>query len=107
MATGSDGIKHFPAGAVRSQIAACLTAWGMPEDQVKITADVMVDADKCGIDTHGLSMLTTYDSRRREGILTMAAKIEVVKETPVSALIDAGGGLGYVPSMMATRMCIT
>jgi LDH2 family malate/lactate/ureidoglycolate dehydrogenase len=106
MASGSDGIKFYPADAVRSQIAACLTAWGMPEDQVRITADVMVDADKCGIDTHGLSMLTTYDQRRREGILTMAATIGVVKETPVSALIDAGGGLGYVPSMMATRMCI-
>jgi len=106
MADGDDQIKRYPADAVRSQIAACLTAWGMPADQVETTADVMVDADKCGIDTHGLSMLTTYDFRRREGILTMAPEIEVVKETPVSALIDAGGGLGYVPSMMATKMCI-
>ena len=69
MADGDDQIKNFPADAVRSQIAACLTAWGMPEDQVEITADVMVDADKCGIDTHGLSMLTTYDFRRRWGLV--------------------------------------
>jgi len=101
-----EGIEYFPAEALRNQIAACLTAWGMPADQVNITADVMVDADKCGIDTHGLSMLTTYDERRRKGILTMDAKITVVTETPVTALVDAGGGLGYVPSVQATRIAI-
>lgn len=104
--TADEDIKHFPADALRNQIASCLAAWGMPADQVEITANVMVDADKCGIDTHGLSMLTTYDSRRREGIITMDAKVEVVRETPVSALVDAGGGLGYVPSVQATKIAI-
>jgi LDH2 family malate/lactate/ureidoglycolate dehydrogenase len=101
-----EGIEFFPAEALRNQIASCLTAWGMPEDQVEITANVMVDADKCGIDTHGLSMLTTYDFRRREGILTIDAEITVVNETPVTALVDAGGGLGYVPSVRATEIAI-
>ena len=104
--TADDGVKFFPAEAVRNQIASCLTAWGMPKDQVETTADVMVDADKCGIDTHGISMLTSYDTRRREGILTMDAAIEVVSETPVTALVDAGGGLGYVPSVFATEIAI-
>jgi LDH2 family malate/lactate/ureidoglycolate dehydrogenase len=101
-----EGIEYFPADALRNQIASCLTAWGMPADQVEITASVMVDADKCGIDTHGLSMLTTYDQRRRDGILTIDAKITVVKETPVTAMVDAGGGLGYVPSVQATKIAI-
>lgn len=101
-----EGIEYFPADALRNQIAACLTAWGMPADQVEITANVMVDADACGIDTHGLSMLTTYDDRRRKGILTMDPKITIVKETPVSALVDGGGGLGYVPSVRATEIAI-
>ena len=101
-----EGIEYFPAEALRDQIASCLTAWGMPADQVEITANVMVDADKCGIDTHGLSMLTTYDERRRKGILTMDPKITIVKETPVSALVDGGGGLGYVPSVRATKIAI-
>mgnify|MGYP003769394147 CR=1 FL=1 len=29
-----------------------------------------------------------------------------MRETPTTALIDAGGGLGYVPSLLATKMCI-
>lgn len=66
----------------------------------------MVDADACGIDTHGISLLVTYDARCREGSVTMDAKIEVVKETPVSTLIDAGGGLGYAPGVTATKMTI-
>ncbi|MDH3702181.1 MAG: Ldh family oxidoreductase [Alphaproteobacteria bacterium] len=104
--TMPEGVKFYPAKTVRDQIAACLTAWGMPKDHVAITANVMVDADSCGIDTHGLSMITTYDFRRRENMITMDAEISVVNETPVTALLDAGGGLGYVPSVQATKIAI-
>lgn len=100
------GVRRYPVETIRAQIAACLSAWGMPPDHVEITANVMADADECGIDTHGLSTLTTYDVRLREGIVTMNAEIEIIREAPTSALIDAGGGLGYVPSVMASKIAI-
>ena len=56
-------------------------------------------ADECGIDTHGITLLATYADRQRTNGVTMKATIEMVRETPVSALIDAGGGLGYVPGV--------
>ena len=52
-------------------------------------------ADLHGIDTHGISMVPPYDERRRSGKIDMRAEPKVVKETPVSALIDGGGGLGH------------
>jgi LDH2 family malate/lactate/ureidoglycolate dehydrogenase len=103
---GAEGVRYFPAELVREQIAACLTAWGMSPQHVATTADVMIDADKCGIDTHGISLLVTYADRHRTNRLTVDAKVEVVNVTPVSALVDGGGGLGYVPSVMATEICI-
>jgi LDH2 family malate/lactate/ureidoglycolate dehydrogenase len=101
-----DRARRFPRDLVRRQIVEQLTAWGMPSEQVDITADVMVDADVSGIDTHGISMIPSYEQHRRDGHLTMDATIEVVRDTPVSALIDAGGGLGHVPSVRATRLAI-
>ena len=95
-----------PQAVVQEQIASILTAWGMKPGHVAATAEVMADADACGIDTHGISMLPPYDDRRRRNVITLDTDINVVTETPTTALIDAGGGLGYVPSLLATKMCI-
>jgi LDH2 family malate/lactate/ureidoglycolate dehydrogenase len=103
----ADGdIKRYPIETVRTQIENCLTAWGMTEANAKLTSEVMVDADTCGIDTHGISMLTVYHGRHRNNYITLAAEPITVNETPVSALIDAGGGLGYVASIKATETAI-
>ena len=99
-------IKKYAVETVRQQIASCLSAWGMPEENVETTSKVMVDADTCGIDTHGISMLTVYHSRHRNNFVTLNADVTVVTETPVSVLLDAGGGLGYVSSVKATEMVI-
>lgn len=89
-----------------AQIAAILTGWGMPADKAADTAEVMAWADLHGIDSHGISMLTVYDVRRREGRLNMAADPKMERDTPVSALVDADGGLGHVPSRVAMTVAI-
>lgn len=92
---------------VKAQIASLLTAWGMAPDQVETTSTVMADADLRGIDTHGISMMPVYDERRRNNTVTIDAKVAIVAETPVSVLVDGGGGLGYVPSVMAMNRAIS
>lgn len=89
-----------------AQITAILTAWAMPADHAARTAEVMAWADLHGIDSHGMSMLTVYDQRRRAGRLRMDAMPRVERETPVSALVDADGGLGHVPSRLAMETAI-
>lgn len=106
MDTPSEATTRYPVAVVRAQIAAFLTAWGMRRSHVDITADALVDADVCGIDSHGISMLTSYAQRLRDGLLAIDAEVTVVTETPVSALLDAGGGLGQVPGVAATRTAI-
>ena len=101
-----EGVRHYPSETIRDQIAAVLSAWGMRPAYVQTTARVMADADACGIDTHGISMIPPYDQRRREGILTVDGEVTVQRETPVSALVDGGGGLGYVPSVRAAEIAI-
>lgn len=92
--------------AHRAQIAAILTAWGMPEHNASRTADVLSWADLHGIDSHGISMMTEYDVWRRAGRINLHANPAIVTQTPVSALIDGGGGLGHVPACFGMEVAI-
>lgn len=90
----------------RSQIRSILLAWGMPEDNAEQTSDVLAWADLHGVDSHGVSLLPGYDRLRRNGRIKLDAKPRVVRETPVSALVDGGGGLGHVPGRFAMGTAI-
>jgi LDH2 family malate/lactate/ureidoglycolate dehydrogenase len=90
----------------RAQLKAILSAWGMPEDNAEITAEILSWADLHGVDSHGVSMLPGYDRLRRSGRANMAARPRITKETLVSALIDGDGGLGHVPARFAMQVAI-
>ncbi len=95
-----------PYATHRAQIKAILLAWGMPEENAEPTAEILSWADLHGVDSHGMSMLPGYDRHRRNGRVKIDAHPKIVKETPVSALIDGGGGLGHVPAWFAMRVAI-
>lgn len=95
-----------PYDTHRAQLKAILSAWGMPEDNADTTADILAWADLHGVDSHGISMIPGYDRLRRAGRANMQARPHIVKETPVSALVDGDGGLGHVPAHFAMRVAI-
>ncbi|WP_110343554.1 Ldh family oxidoreductase [Prauserella flavalba] len=97
---------RVPAERVRQLIVDVLTAWGMDTDLAGTTADVMVGTDLAGIDSHGVSMLMTYEKFRSEGRIDLRARPVVVRENAASALVDAGGGIGHPASEFAMRKAI-
>jgi len=97
---------HVPAARVREQIASILTAWGMPPEAVAITADVMVETDLQGVDSHGVSMLMMYEQMKREGRLNVAATPRIVERSAVTARIDGDAGLGHPVAHLAMSVAI-
>ena len=91
---------------VRQQIASLLTAWGMDSDLVHTTVDAMVYADLAGIDSHGISMLMQYEDYWTKGQLNLKARPRILRENPVTALIDAGAGLGHPAAVMGMELAI-
>jgi len=79
---------------------------GIPEEDARITADVLVAADLRGVDSHGVARLRRYVNGLRDGMMLANPKIEVMTETPVTAMIDAGGGLGQPVSYRAMEQAI-
>lgn len=94
------------ADSVRQQISTILRAWGMPDELVSTTAEVMVETDLMGVDSHGISMLMQYDSKFREGRLKLDAPPKVEMETVVAARINAGANLGHAVSVHAMNLAV-
>jgi len=97
---------NIAAERVREQIRTLLTAWGMDADVVRVTADVMVETDLAGVDSHGVSMLMDYENSKSKGKLNLKARPHVVKETAVTALVDADAGLGHPAAVMGMKLAI-
>jgi len=97
---------NVPADRVRAQITAILSAWGMDADLVRATAEVMLDTDLAGIDSHGISMLMLYEDLRLAGRLNLQAHPLIVRENPVTALVDARAGLGHPAGVMGMELAI-
>ncbi len=84
-----------------------LKAAGVPEENAKIAADVMITADKMGIDSHGINRLKSmYYDRIRAGALDPKAEPEIVREGPTTTVMDAHSGLGHSVSKKAMQIAI-
>jgi len=98
--------KKVRAERIREQIVSIFTAWGMDAELVRTAAEVMVETDLMGVDSHGVSMLMDYDEARRRGKLNLKAKPKVVREGPVTALVDADAGLGHPAAVMGMKLAL-
>ena len=79
---------------------------GIPEEDARITAEVLVAADLRGVDSHGVARLRRYVNGLRDGMMIAHPEVQVVTETPATALIDAGAGLGQPVSYRAMQEAI-
>lgn len=94
----------FTADQVRAQTLHILKGWGMVGEDAEATADALLDCDLRGIDTHGISLLALYAGWIEGGGFELAARAELVREGPSSALLDAKGGLGFAVSVRAAKL---
>ncbi len=97
---------NLPAEKLSAQLEAIFRAWGMSEPAREACVRLMLGADLRGIDSHGTMMLPLYDELRREGRLNMTPQVKIVRESPVTALLDGDGGLGHYPGDVAMKLAI-
>jgi len=78
----------------------------VPEEDARITADVLVRANLRGIDSHGVARLARYVNGLRDGVMLARPAETVVTETPTTVTVDAGAGLGQPVSYRAMNKAI-
>ncbi len=88
---------------MRDAFVAC----GIPEKDALICADVLMESDRRGIESHGCNRFKPiYIDRIRAGILNPITRIEVIRETPTTVVMDAHDGMGMVASHKCMEMLI-
>lgn len=80
---------------------------GVPQEDAKICANVLITSDKRGIDSHGINrMKPIYYDRIKAGIQFPETKFDIIRESPTTAVIDGNNGMGHVISKRAMDMAI-
>jgi LDH2 family malate/lactate/ureidoglycolate dehydrogenase len=80
---------------------------GVPKPEAAISANVLIKADQLGFDSHGISRLKPiYYDRIRQGIQLPKTRIRTLKDTPTTAVLDGGNGMGHVVAHKAMTLAI-
>ena len=88
-------------------MTAAFTKMGVPEEDARLCADGLLESDRRGIESHGCNRFKPiYIDRIKAGILNPVTKIDVLKDTPTTVVLDANDGMGMVASKKAMDMII-
>lgn len=81
--------------------------YGIPEEDAKICADILIASDKKGIDSHGVNRFKPiYLDRIKAGIQQPVTDYEIVRETATTAVVDGHDGMGQVIGYKSMKMAI-
>lgn len=81
--------------------------YGVPADDAVICADVLLEADRRGIESHGCNRFKPiYIDRILNGTLKPVTNIKILKDTTTTVVMDAQDGLGMVASYKMMNMLI-
>jgi len=81
--------------------------YGVPEEDARICTDVLLEADRRGIESHGVNRLKPiYLDRIKAGIQNPVTNFEIIKEGPTTAVVDGHLGMGQVIGYKAMKMAI-
>src|SRR6267143_2955240 len=80
--------------------------FGVPEIDARTAATVLQAADLRGIDSHGVARLHSYFDMLTLGRIEPKANVTIVRESPSTATVDGGNGLGLVVGPKANAIAI-
>lgn len=79
---------------------------GFPWEEAQIISRIMVQANLAGYDSHGVIYIPIYVDRIRNGIIRAGVPVEIVHETPTTAILNGNFTLGHVAATKAMQIAI-
>ncbi len=99
-------IRYIPVEVIESFMRRVFEGLGVPPEDARIVADVLIAADLRGIESHGVGRLKYYYDRIRAGVQSVQTRIEIVRETETTAVVDGHHGMGHVVAYRSMRMAM-
>ena len=100
------GYRYFDDQRLWDLTVEVFTRNGYSRSDCEDIANVLLASDRMGIESHGVQRMKLYTHSLEIGRIKRGAKSEIVRETPVSAVIDAHDAIGQPVSVAAMQMAI-
>jgi LDH2 family malate/lactate/ureidoglycolate dehydrogenase len=97
----------FTANQLKSITEEIFFASGFPREEATIIANLIVGANLAGHDSHGVIHIPKYMERIRKGTIRPGAPVEIVHETPTTAVLNGNFTLGHVAATKAMQLAIS
>lgn len=82
-------------------------AVGVPAKDAEVCADVLMESDRRGIESHGVNRFKPiYIDRIKLGIQNPITNFEIIRETATTAVVDGHDGMGHVIGKKSMQMAI-
>jgi uncharacterized oxidoreductase len=89
------------ADFLQKVITAIFRAAGVPEAEAEIVAEHLLDAEACGVVSHGIIRVPQYVQALADGQIVPDAKLSILAETTATAVLDGQHGFGQVMAQRA------
>lgn len=100
---------RVPAASLIAFARDAFEALGLTDDDAATAAEILIDADLMGLDTHGIAHLGShpgYAPGLRSGAVKARPAVAIIRETLSTAVMDADSGFGLVVASRAMRLAI-
>jgi LDH2 family malate/lactate/ureidoglycolate dehydrogenase len=97
---------HVPVNKLVDFMVDACVAMSIPRDDAEIIADVLITSDLWGVRSHGIAHLKMYHERIKSGLQLPITNWQIVKDTPTTAVMDGGNGMGMVVGYNAMKLAI-
>lgn len=101
-----EGSPIIPVQMLQQFMVDVFIGVGVPPEDAKICADVLITSDLRGIESHGIGRLKMYYDRIKDGTQKAITHFEIVREGPTTAVVDGHHGMGQVIGSRSMQLAI-
>jgi LDH2 family malate/lactate/ureidoglycolate dehydrogenase len=98
--------RTISAAELRGRVETIFARLGLPEDDARVVADHLVEADLRGVHSHGVIRVPTYVQQLQAGRLNPRPNIRVVVDNGAQAVVDGDDGMGQLAAFRANEIAI-
>jgi len=99
-------MPRVEASGLAAFVQRALAAAGLPARDAAQVAELMVEADLRGSDTHGVIRLPLYVRRLEAGGINKQPSIRLVQDKPSAGLVDGDNGMGHLVMRFVAQTAI-
>jgi LDH2 family malate/lactate/ureidoglycolate dehydrogenase len=98
--------RQIDTAAARQFCEDIFHSYGFSPEQSRIITDVLLRADLYGIESHGVQRLIRYHHEIGSGMVDAGAQPEIMRETAISAVLDARKAMGQLAAIRGMELAI-